>query len=529
MSTTVAGEVGPAAGANSEPKPAGRSKAPGRRGARHWQSAIEPREAAAAPRVPALDAEGGSSLHASEMEERLAVLGALPRIEYERCRLDAARELRVRVPILDAEIRRRRMPAETSAGAAVHLPDPEPCAEAVDGGELLSALRETYRRYLVLPAHADVALALWTMFVWVIDAFEVAPLLAVISPEKRCGKTTLLHLLYALTKRALFASNITPATLFRAVERFKPTLIVDEADTFLRNSDELRGVLNAGHTRTSAVVIRTVGDEHEPRPFSVWGPKVIAMIGRLPDTLEDRSIGIPMKRRAPHELVARLRLDRPGAFQTLQARAARWALDHCERLRGAEPPVPEELHDRAADNWRPLLAIAERAGGTWPADARAAARALSGVTDPSASTGAIALLADLRELVGDRERMTTEWILAQLHKRNEAPWPTWNKGKPINARQIANLLRPFGIRSEQLHPENVKGYTRHAFEDAFGRYLDPNVPNNRNASEHIAAVEDPNGTGSRSHEAPGASPRTDGARSAPSDTDPGSEQPELEF
>lgn len=45
---------------------------------------------------------------------------------------------------------------------------------------------------------------------------------------------------------------------------WKPTMLIDEADTFLCDNDELRGVLNTGHTRATAYVIRTVGEDHEP-------------------------------------------------------------------------------------------------------------------------------------------------------------------------------------------------------------------------------------------------------------------------
>jgi putative DNA primase/helicase len=79
------------------------------------------------------------------------------------------------------------------------------------------------------------------------------------------------------------------------------SLLVDEADSFLGEKEELRGILNSGHTRDAAYVVRTVGDEHEPRRFSTWAAKAVAMIGHLPDTLADRSIIIPMRRRAPGE------------------------------------------------------------------------------------------------------------------------------------------------------------------------------------------------------------------------------------
>ena len=54
-------------------------------------------------------------------------------------------------------------------------------------------------------------------------------------------------------------------------------------------------------------MVRTVG--HEPRLFSTWGARMIALIGRLPATLEDRAIVLPMRRRAPGETVERIRRD----------------------------------------------------------------------------------------------------------------------------------------------------------------------------------------------------------------------------
>jgi hypothetical protein len=71
---------------------------------------------------------------------------------------------------------------------------------------------------------------------------------------------------------------------------------------------------------------------------------------------------MPMRRRAPGEHVERLRFDRPGDFEVQRRRAARWAADHLAELRAADPGVPAEIGDQAADNWRSLLAIADLAG-----------------------------------------------------------------------------------------------------------------------------------------------------------------------
>ena len=175
------------------------------------------------------------------------------------------------------------------AQGAVLFPDIEPWAEPVDGGALLTDLVGTVKCYVIVPEHGARAIALWVVFTHCIDAVGIAPILAITSPEKRCGKSTVLALLKSLVLRRLPCSNISGSSLFRAVDAWAPTLLIDEADTFLRDNEELRGILNSGHTRELAFVIRTVGDDHEPRKFSTWGAKAIALIGGLKDTLADRS------------------------------------------------------------------------------------------------------------------------------------------------------------------------------------------------------------------------------------------------
>ena len=236
------------------------------------------------------------------------------------------------------------------------LADSVPWEEPVDGAELMTKVVQMIVRYSVLPEGAVTAISLWVIFAHAHDRAVVSPLLSVTSPTKRCGKSTLMSILDGLVPRSLSASNITSAALFRSVEAYHPTLLIDEADTFIKDHDDLRGILNSGHTRPQAFVIRCDGDDHEPRAFSTWCPKVVALIGQLPDTLADRSINISMRRKGPGERTEKLRLDRLD-LEDLQRMAARWVADHGDELRSADPDVPESLGDRAADNWRFLLAI----------------------------------------------------------------------------------------------------------------------------------------------------------------------------
>jgi hypothetical protein len=155
-------------------------------------------------------------------------------------------------------------------------------------------------------------------------------------------------------------------------------LLIDEADTFLGENEELRGVLNSGHRR-GGHILRTVGDDHQPRQFATWAPAAIAMIGRLPGTLEDRSVSIALRRRRPTEKVQQFRSDRVQHLRQLSRKIARWCADNRQSLACSDPKTGA-LANRAADNWRPLLSIADFAGGPWPEHARAVAEA----ADPSA-------------------------------------------------------------------------------------------------------------------------------------------------
>ncbi|MER3407678.1 MAG: hypothetical protein C4292_02510, partial [Nitrososphaera sp.] len=341
-------------------------------------------------------------------------------------------------------------------GRPLMLADPEPWHEPVNGAELADTIASVFQRFVALPEGAAEALALWVVHTHALEASEISPRLALVSPTKRCGKTTTLTILGRLVARPLPAANITPAALFRVVEAHRPTVLIDEADTIaLHDNHELRGLLNAGHYRPIATAIRTVGEKHEARAFTVWAPVAIAMIGRLPSTLEDRAIVIRMRRRRSEESVERLALHRLEEFAPLQRMAARWARDQLEHLCAADPEIPDSLHDRAADNWRPLLAIADALGAEWPQRARGAALTLSGGSTEDEEDAAIALLADLKAIFEEEgeEFLTTATLLDKLHEMEDRPWGDW-RGRPLSAHGLARLLRPFGIAQTRTYPRS---------------------------------------------------------------------------
>ena len=408
---------------------------------------------------------------------RLAVLSP---IEYDLQRKEAAERLNIRTDTLDKEVKLARVHTQDIAsgnGQNLSMPEDETYPEPVDGAALLNELANTFSRYAVMPPHADTALALWVAFTWCIESVNVAPILALSSPEKQCGKTTVLTMVNNLSARAVPTSNITPAALFRAIEAWQPTIIIDEADTFIRESDELRGVINSGHTRTTAFVIRTVGDEHEPKRFSTWSAKAIALIGKLPDTLHDRSIVIELRRKLVHEITKKLRHADMDAFTILRSKLKRFSEDSKSALRIIRPALPENISDRAADNWEPLLAIAQLAGAKWPEKALNAALALSARANDATSRGT-ELLADIEGIFDDLrcDKIPSHHLIKALCDDEEMPWATYNRGHQISPRQVAKLLGEYGIHSKtiRLSPTNTpKGYEKSQFDDAFLRYLRP--------------------------------------------------------
>lgn len=431
----------------------------------------------------------------TEVLERLA---ALPPIDYDRVRETEAERLRIRVSTLDAEVQHLRgsTEAQDGSGTELVLAELELWPEVVDGARLLDELTQAVRRHVVLSDASAEAAALWVLHAHAHDTSAISPVLAITSPTPGCGKTTLLTWLGALVPRTLSASNITAPSLFRAVEKWRPTLLIDEADTFLSRSEDLRGVLNSGHNRAAAFVIRTAGEDHEPRNFKTWAPKAIALIGRLHPTLESRSVHIELRRIGVGEHVEPLRGDRLDHLAPLARKAARWVSDNVIALRAADPVMPAELRGRAADNWRHLIAIADRAGGDWPCRARVAATSMC--EGRSEQTAGIKLLEDLRALYARRgvDRLSSADIIAELGAMEDRPWPEWRNGQPLTQRGLAKLVEPFAILpgTIRIGEETPKGYLLSAFDDAFARYLPPVSATPPQPSESLASGANPSAT-----------------------------------
>ncbi len=349
--------------------------------------------------------------------------------------------------------------------------------------QLLKDIEAFVRRFIVFASDAQVtAVALWLLHTHAIEAAEVTPYLNICSAEKRSGKSRLLELLAALAAGAVHVANISEAALFRMLGT-APTLLVDEVDALFASNGErteaLRGIINAGNRR-GVNVVRCVGAKHTPAEFEVFSPKVLAGIdtGKLPDTIADRSITLRMKRKVTGEPVERLLWAKvkPEAA-ALRDRISEWAGAHIDVLAVAEPDLPIQLDDRAAEAWWSLLAVADLAGGEWPERARNAAKALHAAGAEDESLG-VRLLTDVRSVFDGHIAMHTKTLLAALNKLEESSWGGWNEGKGLLARDLAKRLKPFGVKSKKVKVEgdSLQGYHRDDLGDAWARYLPSDPP-----------------------------------------------------
>jgi hypothetical protein len=352
-------------------------------------------------------------------------------------------------------------------------------------------------RYVALGPEPRDAIALWVAHTHCLDAFESTPRLALISPVKQSGKTRTLEVIELLVPNPMNVVNTTSAALFRQVAAERPTLLMDEADTYLspeaaKQHEELRAFVNAGHRR-AAKAWRCVGEPARMRveAFPAYCALAIAGIGDLPETVIDRSVVVKMKRRARHEHIESFRARRAepeGA--KLRARLASWARRATKRL--AEPEMPDGVTDRAADVWEALLSIADYTGGDWPERARTACVKLNGDRATSDVDPSIRLLADTYA-VFKADRLRSEELVELLVAIEESPWAHLRRG-PLTASGLARRLRPFDIRPDSIRigDKTFKGYLRSQFGDAWDRYLPSSLQAEQpeQAEQHAPDVPD---------------------------------------
>jgi 5S rRNA maturation endonuclease (ribonuclease M5) len=428
------------------------------------------------------NADTGEKVSSSSDEALIAELAALSKLQYGKRRKKAAQQIGIRVEELDEIVANERGEDKKPSPALYEHWNVEPWDQPVDGGILLRALTECLRRYVFMITDQVITVALWIIFTWLHEYEEVvthSPILLVTSPEKDSGKTTLLRVVSFLARRPVASVSISGPALFRSIEKWAPCFVLDEADKAFVANEDLRSVINSGWTRGDSV-IRCEPDTHEPRPYSTFAPKAIGMKGRkLPDTTLSRSIVItmrPKRENDPNEQTEDFNHLDNETFARLRQQLLRWATDNADALIRAKPETPPGFHNRRRANWRTVLAVAEAMGGKLAA--WKAAVAIEQMHDTFNPAIGIQLLRAIQIMFEqpDIECLLSRDIICKLTDDPEQPWVEYRNGKSITQKQLAGLLREYGIISGTVHPPGLadgKGYKRHQFEEAWDIYLTP--------------------------------------------------------
>jgi hypothetical protein len=409
-------------------------------------------------------------------------LAKLRLLDYGKERIAAAKALGVTVAILDrlVERERKKQAAKAKADDLIDVDDVRQWQDEVDGVDLLDALTRTLHSFVIMTKHQARAVALWIMFTWCFDAAHCALKLWIKSPEKRSGKTRLVEILSYLVYRELIASGMSVAVFYRLIEmKGHPTVLMDEFDTWASENPEFRGMLNAGFDKRTALRWVCVGDDHTPTAFNLFCPQVIAGIGKIPDTVADRSLKIELKRKLKSENVAKLRRRGTAGLEELARKCARWSADNLPDLMNAAPVMPEAINDRASDGWELLIAIADQVGGPWPQRARQAAIKLSGeysIDDESTPTQ---LFHDLRIVLREHEEVGEQvpslklvgWLVAM----EDRPWVEFLNGRPLSQNMLARILRKFDVRPRSSNDATFRWYSRAKLLELLDRW-DPEPP-----------------------------------------------------
>ena len=404
-----------------------------------------------------------------EKEKAFAALIKLPKAEHGKRLIELARRLDEDIELLKDEFKEfaDSEEEEPDIGDVELWPDP------VDTKALLNELMTQLKRYVVVHDDASVAIVLWVMFAWVHNIAVHSPYLVFVSAEGDCGKTTACDVVKFLSPRGHSGTELTAASIYRFVDRVRPTLIIDDADTLFKRKPDLVTIVNAAWTRGTKIPRQGPGGlTHWFDPFC---PKVIAGVKlALLRTTMTRTIAVKMVPKLPEEKVEDFDHVDDDTFLTLRRKLTRWAADNVEALKGARPVLPPGFTNRLRMNWLLQLAIADLAGGDWPKLARRAAIRLARERrEPSVGIRGLEMFRVLFATHGTE--ITSADVQRWFAADQDDEWAEFNgPGRPITKRQIALLIADYGINPGVIHPRGSKadrGYKEEWFADAFARYL----------------------------------------------------------
>jgi hypothetical protein len=368
-------------------------------------------------------------------------------------------------------------------GAMLNAEVVHEAAKPLSPDKLFKEIKRFLTCYVVFsqPEHADV-IALWIMHTWVADQADFTPYVCLHSPVMRCGKTQVQKVVEPLVKNPLRTCNVSEAALYREIEESHPTLLWDEIDSIFGSrktseaNENKRALLNAGYERGLRAIRMERGKGGFVKiSFDPFCPKILAGIGRLPDTIVDRSIPILIHRRLKTQSCQKYRRKDRAAAEPLHDALEAWSKD--VDLRASQPQMPDFMSDRQEDIWEPLLAIADAIGGDVPRLAREAARVLCNNVD-ELGYGATQLAA-IKKVVGDRDRISSADLINGLWEADSLPARLMNDDQPNHKKLghwLSKFMKVYGgkpARKLRFGEQTLMGYEAADLKQVFDRYCPP--------------------------------------------------------
>lgn len=358
------------------------------------------------------------------------------------------------------------------------IPNTTPYHEPITGQELYKALYGLIDDFMVIDEPYKVVFVLWVIFTYLLDHAEFAPLVWITSPEKQCGKSTLLGLFARVADKAITANSITPSALQRVVEKYRPCLLIDEIDANLDKNSPIWGVINGGHSKTANIAIKCNSDNGNAlEAFSAYGAKVICGIGaNLPAPTISRAIRFVLRRKTKDDKPTKrfILKNLPYAqTDTLKRKIKRWTMDNAEQIAGVNIPI-FDINDRDYDNWEFLLQIASVLG-VYDVAVRACLEICQQEKEPTQNER---LLDNIREVMSKKTKLKSDWLLNELIENTDWEWANYNGyNMPMNKHQLLGKLKTFGIIQRPINDGNqrYKGYYIEHLTPIFNRYLSPLV------------------------------------------------------
>ena len=333
------------------------------------------------------------------------------------------------------------------------------------GQQMLEEACRFTGRFSVMPSRAATwALALFAASNWIYQAFTETPRFHISALEYGAGKTRVMELVSLLCPNPQMMAKITGPALYHIIdERHPAPLCLDEADVIFgagQRGEELRGILNAGYKYNGTITRVSKG---EAADFSVYCPAMFAGKGKLPKSLDDRSVTIMMTRRRPGQQMDRFIPKMHDAMgRKIGLMLGAWAT----KIQGPAGDIlwddpPETLADRQVDILTPLYAIAQMAAGPWPERFAeiVTVLVLGGVATDEVSPGT-ALLAAIRDVwPEDTDRLATHQLAELLaeHESGEFAWPESQRAAELNARMRDMGIPPVPMR---INGTVMRGYDR---------------------------------------------------------------------